>query len=154
MPSCVRTNVGPVGSIAVSTQYLMGSSFTTQSVPLQNEFVSGAGTMEVSVAVVKFSASLAKTFVPFVAVVPKEIETFDAPDAVAAAVRIAVVICVPEVVTWMNTTCEPLVNPPPAAEPEMSCACVDGATGEMSMVPPPAGEVSAGVAQLTVPGAT
>src|SRR5271154_5982746 len=101
----------------------MGATFTTQSVPLQKESVRGEGEMAVSTLVVRFKASFAVlAFVPLAAVAPKEMETL-APEATAFALKIAVVICVPEVPTWTNTTWEP------AVKPEMSWAAVAGATG-------------------------
>src|SRR5579872_3370876 len=98
MPFSVRVSVGFV-AVVVSTQYRMGATFTTQSVPLQNEFVNVSGTRAGSTlpVVVRFSGSLlAVGFVPSPFVEPNVRSAFP-PLAVAPVVKTAVVMVVPEV---------------------------------------------------------
>src|SRR5580698_9728555 len=81
IPFSVRVRVGLVG-VEVSTEYWTGAIFTTQSVPLQNEFVSVVGISVGSTlaVVVRLSGSFATTFVPLLWVWPNVKSTF-APEA-------------------------------------------------------------------------
>src|ERR1700689_4171170 len=100
VPFSVRVSVGFV-AVLVSTEYVIGATFTTQSVPLQKEFVRVVGTSAGSTlaVVVRLSGSFAAAeLVPSLLVAPKVSSTF-APEADAAVLRTAVVISVPDVPT-------------------------------------------------------
>src|ERR1700684_1589615 len=100
VPFSVRVSVGFVG-VLVSTEYVIGATLTTQSVPLQKEFVRVVDTSAGSTlaVVVRMSGSLvAVGLVPLAKVAPNVKRTF-APEADAAWLSTAVVISVPDVPT-------------------------------------------------------